>query len=186
MGIFGIPGLIDLFFLIILLRITYIAASRGFLREFCKIAGLFCASFLAFSFYLPLSEAIGARISFVDSKYLYPSAFIAIFIATGIVFSLINLILGLLLPRGESSIKKKIVLIGAGLFRAVFLFSVLFFIFNLFSFYPEPIGKSLSYNLTRRVAPALYLFSAQNASRFNQDIEINKEVEIYLKEDQGH
>ncbi len=181
MSIAGKPEIIDVFFLILFLRIIYIAASRGVLRETCKIIGLLCAAFFAFHFYPNLSEVVGAKVRFIKPDYLYFVSFFFIFIAVKIAFSLLNLTISLFLPKGEVSNRKRMVLLGAGVFRSFLLFSTIFFSLNLFSFNPSYIKNSLSYNLSKKIAPKLYLISAKIFKKFNQDFEINKKVEGYLE-----
>ncbi len=183
MGIAGRPEVIDIFFLVILLRIIYIAASRGFLREFCKLAGLFCASFLAFGFYPYLSEIVRTRVSFINPNFLHFIAFFLIFVVVRLTFSLVILIIGLFLPKPEASAKDKVLLLGLGSFRAVFFLSVIFFSLSLLSFNPRYIRDSLTYNLFKKVAPSVYLFSAGIVRRLNEDFEVNTRVEGYLRED---
>jgi uncharacterized membrane protein required for colicin V production len=182
MNIVGRPQIIDIFFLILFLRIVYVAASRGFLKEACKLIGLIAASLFAFHFYPNLADIIRAKISFINSNYLYSVSFFLIFIAVRIVFSLLNLIISLFLPKAEISAKKRIVLFAAGVFRGFLLFSTIFFLLNLASFKPDYVKNSLSYNFTKRIAPSFYLMSAKIFKEFNKTFIINEKVEDYLNQ----
>ncbi|MCF7893732.1 MAG: CvpA family protein [Candidatus Omnitrophica bacterium] len=183
MDIAGRPEIIDILFLILFLRIIYVAASRGVLREFCKVAGLISATFFAFHFYSNLTELIKAKISFINPNYLYFVSFFVIFIVVRIVFSLLNLIISLFLSKEEVLAKKRIALLLVGAFRGFLLFSTIFFLLNLASFNPNYIKNSISYNLSKKVAPSFYLISAKIFRGFNKGFKINEEVKDYLKKD---
>ncbi|MCF7871240.1 MAG: CvpA family protein [Candidatus Omnitrophica bacterium] len=185
MDIAGKPGIIDIFFLILFLRVVYIAASRGALREACRVTGMISAAFFAFHFYPSLADLVQAKVSFINPNYLYAVSFFLIFAVIGLVFSLLNLIISLFLPKAESSAKKRIVLLAAGIFRGFFLLSTIFFFLNLVSFNPGYIKSSLSYNLSKKFAPQLYLISAKIISEFNKGFKINQKVENYLKENKS-
>ncbi len=184
MDIIGKPEIIDIFFLIFFLRITYIAISRGFLREFCKILGLLSAAFFAFHFYFDLAEIIRIKINFINPAYLYSISFFLIFIVIKIIFSLINLIINLFLPKGEISGKKRIGLLGMGIFRSLFLFSTIFFFLSISSFNPSYFENSLSYNLSKKISPGFYLITAKIVKKFNNNFTINEEVDKQIKGDQ--
>ncbi len=182
MDIAGKFGIVDIFFLVIWLRIVYIATSRGLLRELCKAAGLFCAVFFTFHFYPHLSEVAINRFSFINLNYLYPAAFLLIFAGVGLVFWVVNLLISLFLGQGEISAKKKLFLLGLGSVRAIVLVSFIFFFFNLISFRPGYVKNSLVYNLSRKVSPVLYLSSVEAVKYFNRDFRLNRQVEDYLKQ----
>ncbi|MCF7887380.1 MAG: CvpA family protein [Candidatus Omnitrophica bacterium] len=180
MDIAGRPGIIDIFFLILFLRIVYVAASRGALREACKLIGLISASLFAFHFYPNLAEIIRAEISFINSNYLYSVSFFLIFIAIKIIFSLLNLIISLFLPKAEISAKERMVLLAVGAFRGFFLFSTIFFLLSLSSFKPDYVKNSLFYNFSKRIAPSFYLISAKIFKGFN--LTVNEKIEDYLNQ----
>jgi membrane protein required for colicin V production len=184
MGIIGRPEIIDIFFLILFLRIVYVAASKGVLKEACKLIGLIVAAFFAFHFYPNSAEIIRTKISFINSNYLYSVSFFLIFIVIRIIFSLLNLIISLFLPKAEISAKKRLVLLAVGVFRGLLLFSTIFFLFNLASFKPDYVKNSLLYNFSKRIAPKFYLITAKIFKEFNKTLTINEEVEDYLKQKQ--
>jgi len=183
MSIAGRLEIIDIFFLVLLLRVSYIAVSRGLFREICKITGLLCAVFFAFQFYPHLSEAIRAKTRFINPGYLYPVVFLLIFAGVVAAFFFLNLFLGLFLPKGDISVKRKLILLGLGGFRAVFFLSVLIFLFHLASFNPKHIQNGLSYRLAKKVAPVFYLAVAGPAEKIiDRDFKLNNKVEDYLRE----
>lgn len=181
MDIIGKPEIIDIFFLILFLRITYIAISRGLLREICKIVGLICAAFFAFHFYFDLAKIIRAKINFINPAYLYSVSFFLIFIVIKTIFSLLNLIIGLFLPKGEISGRKRVGLLGMGIFRSLFLFGAIFYFLNLTSFNPNYFKNSLSYNLSKNISPGFYLVAGKIARKFNNNFKINEKVKKYLE-----
>lgn len=176
--------IVDLFFLIVLLRMGYIAASRGWFFEISKVFGLLSASFLAFNFYPGLAESIAAEVKFIRPGWFYPFAFFFVFVAVSLVFSLLNLIVGLFLPKKEIPAKKKLVLLLVGFFRAVFFASTLFFFSHLTVFSPGYKENSLSYSLSKKTAPGFYLFSSGLIKRFRKDFQVNDKVRDYLKQDE--
>jgi uncharacterized membrane protein required for colicin V production len=185
MNIVGKPGIIDIFFLILFLRVVYVAVSRGALREASRVVGLISAAFFAFHYYPNLADLVQAKVSFINPDYLYAVSFFLIFATIGIVFSLLNLIISLFLPKAESSVKKRIGLLITGAFRGFFLLSTIFFFLNLVSFNPGYIKNSLSYNLSKKIAPKLYLISAKVVNGFNRGFKINQKVKNYLKENKS-
>ncbi|MCF7869858.1 MAG: CvpA family protein [Candidatus Omnitrophica bacterium] len=184
MDIAGRLEIIDIFFLIIFLRIVYVAASRGVLKEVCKLIGLISAFLFAFHFYPNLAEIVRTKISFINSNYLYSVSFFLIFIIIRIIFSLLNLIISLFLPKAEISAKKRAALLAAGAFRGLLLFSTIFFLFNLASFRPDYVKNSLSYNFSKQIAPKFYLISAKIFKGFNKTFTVNEKVGDYLKQKQ--
>ncbi|MFO8052974.1 MAG: CvpA family protein [Candidatus Omnitrophota bacterium] len=182
MDIAGRPEIIDIFFLILFLRIVYVAASRGVLREACKLIGLISASLFAFHFYPNLAEIVRNKISFINPNYLYSVSFFLIFIVIRIIFSLLNLIISLFLPRAEISAKKRTVLLAAGTFRGLLLFSTIFFFLNLVSFNPDYLKNSFSYSLSKRIAPSFYLISAKLFKGLDRTFTINEKAEDYLNQ----
>ncbi|MCF7916215.1 MAG: CvpA family protein [Candidatus Omnitrophica bacterium] len=184
MNIAGKPEIIDIFFLILFLRITYIAISRGLLREICKIVGLLGAVFFAFHFYSNLAGILKTKISFINPTYLDFVSFFLIFIVIKVVFSLLNLIISLFLPKEEISGRKRVVLLGMGVFRSLFLFSTIFFLLQLSSFKPNYFKNSLSYNLSKNISAKFYLMAGKIINKFNNNFKINEEIEKHLQKEE--
>lgn len=178
---------IDLLFLILSLRIIYMAMVRGYLCEVFKLTSLITASFFAFHYYSPLGDSIVGKISFLNKQYVYFLAFLGIFTTTTSVFSLLRLIVLFLAKREKSEepkLKVKWILFFSGVFRAAYLSSVIIFIIYLSTFASENLQRSLSYAALRKVAPKIYLESLKltGGNSKNKDRKsINKEVEEYYE-----
>lgn len=178
--------LIDLFFLILCLRISYIAVSGGILKEILKILGLLCGSILAFHYYPFLAIRIEDKFLFLsflrqkERSFCFVS-YLLIFVATLIVISLLRGIVIYFFKKEKISIKEKLSSLFAGLLRFVFLASIIIFFFYLTSLHPKYYSNSVSYRVFKNIAPQTYLVFFKFYNKFDSQIKINKEVEEYYE-----
>ena len=128
----GKQALIDLFFLILCLRVTYISATRGILRESFKIGGLLVGALFALHYYFSLGDYISKKILFLGKDYPYLVSFLLILLSIGVVFSLSRSIVTLLFKnkKEEISAEERWVSVFMGGFRAVFLSSIVIFLLH--------------------------------------------------------
>lgn len=184
MGIFKGFGLIDLIFLILWLRITYEAASKGIFVEIFKILALFINSVLTFQFYSLLAGKISNKIPFLTEGYVKALTAILLFVVIGIIFGLIIKIIAALFKREEISFAEKMGALVFGFLRTIFLASVLVFFLYLFPAQPHFINGYTS-KIFKNVAPKVYLMTAGIYSKLSPQLAINTEVQrIYeIKDD---
>ena len=178
-------ALIDLFFLILCLRIIYISVSKGALQEIFKIVGLVLSSLLAFHFYSFLGNSISNKVTIIGKDYLYFISFLIIFLGIGAIINLIRLILALLFKREEVPRPERWLGLFIGGFRAAYLSSII-----LFLLYLSPLGlhyfsDTLAYKIFKPVAPKIYLLSFKVYNKLYTEAEVNKEVEEYYETKQS-
>ena len=172
---------IDLFFLIICLRVIYISISRGVLRESFKIIGLFFGSFFAFQYYFSLSDSISKKISFLNKEYFLFGSFFLILLGVGLVFAFTGLIAAFLFRKKEMCPKERLLSFFFGAFRASFLVSVILFLLHLSPLDSKHFCHTIAYNITKNIGPKIYLMSFKMYNKFNPEAAVNKEVEEYYE-----
>lgn len=181
-------NIIDLFFLILCLRVVYAAMVRGYICEIFKLISLLTASFLAFQYYASFADSIAKNLSFLNGKYIYFLSFLMISGTTTLAFSLLRLIV-LFLARSEkpeeTRRKAKWVLFFAGAARAAYSSSIILFVIYLSGLNPLNYQHSLSFTAFSKIAPKIYLESFKLAAgkieKKNDNIAVNKEVEEYYE-----
>ena len=171
---------IDLFFLILCLRVIYISISRGLISENFKIVGILFSSFFAFQYFAFLGDVLRNKVLFLNVEYLYLASFVLIFFAIYTVFGLMRLIATLLCRKRESSIGKNWLLLFMGGFRAVFLSSVIIFVLCLSPLDSKHFRNSISFNLFSNVAPKIYFVSLGVYNLINPEAVLNPKVEEYV------
>jgi len=174
---------IDLFFLILCLRIIYVSVSKGVLQENFKVVGIFISSFFAFQYFSLLTNNINSKISFLNPKYLYFISFLLIFLGIGIVFNLLWLIISLLFKQEQKEIGQPQKWLGffLGSFRAFFLSSIIIFLLYLSPLNSQYFNDTISYRVFKNIAPKIYQLFFKFYSKFNTEARLNKEVEEYYE-----
>lgn len=176
-------ALVDLFFLILILRVVYIAISKGVLCEIFKAAGLLIASIFSFHYYYILGDYIGKRVSFLNKEYLYFTCFLLILISIWAIFSLLRTIATLLVAKDkEVSFPQRWVSAFIGWGRAIFFSSVVVFLFQQVPFDQKIFKKTISYGMFKKIAPKIYLVTLNLYQKINPKVKVNNEVVKYCKE----
>jgi uncharacterized membrane protein required for colicin V production len=172
--------LIDLLFLILCLRIIYIAISYGFICEFFKTAGLLLGSFFAFQYY-PLVNIIAEALPFLNRGYSALFSFLLILLGVNLFFVLSRMIVMSLFKIKEIYFKQKVVLFLLGGFRAVFTSSIILFLLYLSPLDSKYFCHNISYGLFKGFAPKIYLASFKVYNKVSTKAIVNKEVEAYYE-----
>lgn len=180
MGIFKGFGLIDIISLILCLRITYEAVSKGIFVEILKILALFINSVFTFQFYSFFAEKISNKIPFLGKDLTKAITAVVLFVIIGIIFGLLIKIIDALFKRKEILFAEKMAAIVFGFLRLVFLASVLVFFLHLFPAQPGAFGGYTS-RIFKGIAPKTYLVVAGNFSKFIPALAVNTEVEKYYE-----
>lgn len=167
MEISGEEVFIDLFFLILCLRVIYSAVTRGIIQESFKIVGLLAGAFLAFQYYTFLGDKIEGKLAFLNEEYLGFFSFLLIFLGTVMIFSLIRLIVSFLAVKGEVPFTERWLLLVLGVFRAAFLSSVIVFLIYLFPFGSKHFSHPVPSVIFRKIAPQVYLWSLAAYAKLN-------------------
>lgn len=182
MGIFSGFGLIDIIFIILCLRISYEAASKGFFVEILKILALFINSIFTFQFYPFIAEKISNKISFLDKGYLKAVVAIVLFSIIGIIFGLLIKVIDALLKRKEIPSAEKYAALVFGFVRLAFLASFIVFLLCLFPAKPQILAGYTS-RIFKGIAPKTYLATAGLYGKLSPQFSVNTEVEKILNED---
>ena len=149
--------IVDIFFLILCLRVVYSAVAAKTVREFFKVAGLLLGMLLAFHFYSFLGKK-GSNIPFISAQYLDLISFLVIFFSVRSTFGCLGLIVSLLVKKKEETPRQKWVLLASGGLRSVLLASVFIFSLQLSPLDSKYFINSFSYNICKNFAPGTYLF----------------------------
>lgn len=183
MGIFEGFGLIDLIFLILCLRITYEAVSKGIFVEILKLLALFINSIFTFQFYPFIAEKFSSKISFLSKDFVKAITAILLFFIIGIIFGLLIKIIDALFKRKEILPSEKLLAIIFGFLRLALLASVIVFFLYLFPAKPQFLSGYTS-RIFKNVAPKVYLMTAGIYSKFIPALAVNTEVKkIYETKD---
>jgi len=173
--------IIDIFFLILCLRIIYIAVSRGIVSEGFKLIGTLLGGLCAFRWYKFLDTYTG-RVPFLNRQYLDFISFLAIFLSIHAIISLIRFIITSLFKRKEIPVKERWISLFVGMVRAVFLSSVFVFMMHLSSPNPQYLTQSKSTRIFKNIAPKIYLVVARTMSGASGEESLtNKEVREYYE-----
>lgn len=176
----AVAAFVDVIFVIICLRIIYIAAARGVFCEAIKLVGLLIGSFFAFQYYSLLGSTVGQSISFLDKRQFHLVTFLVILLGIRAVFSLLGLIARLLFKRQDISTSERWIAAVVGGVRAILIFSIVIFIFQLTSFNPENFSNSIACNLFRNAAPRTYIIAHSAFTTIFPKFFVNKKVEDYV------
>jgi len=181
MEISGSQTFIDLFFLILCLRVVYISISRGIVSESFKLIGLLLGAFFAFHYYYSFADKISDKIHFLSREYFLLFSFLLIFLGIRLIFTLARLIVTFFFKKEEVAFKERVALFFLGALRASLIGSVI-----LFSLHLSPLGSkrfqhSASYILFKNIGPKIYLMAFKVYDKINFKIVINKEVVKYYE-----
>ena len=181
MEISGSQTFIDLIFLILCLRVVYIAISRGIVSESFKLVGLLLGSFFAFHYYSFLADKISDKIPFLSREYFLLFSFLLILLGIRLIFTLSRLIVTFFFKKDQVYFKKRVVLLFLGAFRASLIGSIVFF-----SLYLSPLDStrfchSISYSIFKNVGPKIYLIAFKVYDKISPKILVNKEVAEYYE-----
>ncbi len=181
MELTGLPNFLDILFLIICLRVVYVAAARGMIAEGLKGGGLLAGSLLAFHYYTFIGDRFTAQGRFIRPEYFDFISFFFILVAAGLIFALTRLIVMVLFKRDEIPATERWLALFAGGARAIILSSVLIFLLHLSPLEPRLYNQSFSWKFAHRVAPKVYLESFKLYRHFVPTSQVNKEVQKYYE-----
>jgi len=169
---------VDLFFLILLMRIIYIGIKKGLVVEFFKTLGVILSLFLSLHYYTRLGDFIHAKSSlplefadFVSFVFLVMIGYLLFLILRTAFLLLIKVEPVNLINRWGGAI--------LGILRGILTVSLLISVLCLstIKYFEESSKKSFSSNYLSRVAPKTYEFIFKNLfvkfasqERFNEAI----------------
>lgn len=181
MQIIGSIKLIDIFFITLCLRISYIAASRGIIKEIFKITGNLTGAFFAFHYYSFLAQKIEGKISFLNGDSIRFLSFFFIFLGCVFFSAFLSKFINLFFKREEIPLEEKLITLLMGIFRFIFFASIFIFSLALLPIDRVNYQESVSYRIFRNVAPWIYLGGVEFYSRVNKKVTVNEEVKKYYE-----
>ena len=161
MDIFKQVNWIDIFSVIILFRIGYIAIKNGFSAELFKLPGTVLSVYLALHYYIALSSFLAARIGLkgvVSGELLNFVSFLFLAISGYLLFVLLRVIFYRFIKMDAAVKLDKWGGFILGLARAFLLVSFILFIFVLsgISYFKTSIDKSYSAKTLLSISPNVY------------------------------
>jgi uncharacterized membrane protein required for colicin V production len=172
---------VDVFVLIILFRISYIAIKNGLSIELFKFLGALFAVYLSLHYYTVLADFVGNRLNLKNTfrEFLYPSTCITFAILGYSVFALLRKIFArFIMMEAIPSLNK-----WGGFFLGIarFILSIslvmYFFIISPFGYLKHSTNNSFSSRYLLKVAPATYsslwigiISKFMTQEKFNQDV----------------
>ncbi|MBP7087831.1 MAG: CvpA family protein [Candidatus Omnitrophica bacterium] len=193
MGILSKVHLIDIIFLIIYLRIIYIALSRKVLSESFKLIGILVGIIFAFQYYSFGGEKIAKSLPFISSENIYSISFLAILLATGVVFVFLRMLIISIFKitrlvfkgnKSEDNVSpaESWLAFFIGIARATLVSSTLIFMICLAPFDTKNISQALSYKILKNISPKTYLILANIYNKIAlTKLEINNDVVDYCQ-----
>ena len=173
---------IDIFSLVVFIRVVYIALRRGILNEFVKFTGVFVASFFSLQYYSSFLGSVFGKAPFFFSRvWLNTISFFIIFLISTFVSFLIRRAVTLIFRREKYFLWERITAVVLGILRALLLVSVFVFFFYSVPFLKTGVIKSTSFKITKGIAPAVYIKMYRVYRKINPPADINKEVEDYYE-----
>lgn len=172
---------VDVFFVILLIRIAYIATKTGFPIEASKLLGTISAIFLACHFYSKLSSLLGHNFNFYkyQMEFFNLIAFLLLAILGYLIFVLLRMAMGFLIKMEAVSLLNRWGALILCIFRGALFSSLLLLIMIIAnnsyinkSIVESPLGSRLY-----KITPAVYSSVWDNiVSRFMSKQEFNKGI----------
>lgn len=173
---------IDIFVVILLIRITYISLKRGFPIELFKLLGTVCAIFLACHYYLRLGNFFNKFI-FLGSEaainFLNFLSFLALYFLGYGLFVLVRLVFTILIRMEAISLLNRWGAFILGIGRWMLLVSIIFFSITVSNctYFKQSLKNSISGLNFFKLTPRVYLALWDNLMfRFMSNKEFNKSV----------
>lgn len=172
---------IDIFVIIIALRICYVAVKSGFLAEFFKILGTIFAIYLSLHYFTALSEFIQEHIpqKAIPMEFLDFLSFLELAIVGYLVFAILRqIILRFIKMEAVPKLSRWGGLI-LGVARIFLLTSLIMFtlVISTITYFSRSVTASYSGKYLFKIAPAVYsslwnglVSKFATKERFNQDV----------------
>lgn len=172
---------LDIFVVILLLRISYIAIKNGFSIELFKLLGTVLATYLSLHYYLIFADYIATRTGAnnIPSAYLTSFVLVALAIAGYLVFALLRNIFYRFIQMDAVPNLNKWGGLLFGLSRGVLLVSLIIFILVISGsgYLKGSVSSSYSGKRLLKIAPSVYSGLWNNiASKFFSQEKFNQAV----------
>ena len=173
---------VDIFVVILLIRIGYISLKTGFSVEIFKLLGTVCAIYLACHYYIRAGSLLGSFTPLKAESWIEFLNFISFFILAFsgyFIFAIIRTIFNILIKMEAISLLNRWGAVGLGIARGGLFASLLFFTVSLsnISYLKNSLSNSLSgstlLKLTLRVYSSLWnnlMFRFTGKEAFNSAV----------------
>ena len=172
---------VDLFFVILLIRICYVASKYGFSVELFKFLGTLSGVYLSLHYYLIFSDYLVKRIGLknVSIEYLTFSSFVALAILGYLIFVLLRKVFSRFIHMEAVSGLEKWGSLILGIARSFLLISLIIFIFLIApgGYFRNSVNNSCSSRRLFKIAPATYTCLWNNImSKFRTQEKFNEAI----------
>jgi len=149
---------VDIFVVIIFIRIFYVSLKSGFSVELFKFFGAVLAIYLSLHYYTTLADFIGARIKKVPVEFFYLFAFAALAILGNLIFVLLRSIFYRFIHMEAVPQLNKWGGFVLGIARCILVVGLLTFILVIsdIGYFKKSVANSYSGKYFLRVAPNVY------------------------------
>ncbi len=177
---------VDIFVLILVFRVCYIALKTGFSAELFKFLGILVALYLAMHYYPAISGGILKHIPAQNlfARFVNVLVFISLAILGYLVFAVLRNLSNLLFKTEAVSLLNKWGGLFLGMARAVLLTGLIIFIFAMsgINYLTQSVKSSYTAKRIISVAPNTYIWIWENiTSKFFTAEKCNQEI-ISFKE----
>jgi len=181
---------VDIFFVILLIRICYVAIKNGFSVELFKLLGTLSAVYLSLHYYIIFSNYIVGRIGekFIPLEELDFFSFITLAILGYLIFMLLGKAFSSFIHMEAVPNLNKWGSLILGIIRSFLLVSLLIFIFVIApgSYFRNSVNNSYSGKRLFKIAPATYTWVWNSImSKFRTQEKFNEtilQIQISLTE----
>lgn len=173
---------VDIFVIILLVRIGYVSFKTGFTIELFKLLGTICAIYLGMHYFTYISDALFRKGAGLDKTPLEFSDFLAFFVlalAGYAVFVLLRSVFYRFIKMEAAPNLQKWGGLGLGMFRAFLCAGLAIFmlVISSFSYLKNSVAESYSGKNFFNIAPSTYSWLWNNVgSRFISGEKFNKAI----------
>lgn len=172
---------VDIFFVILFMRVCYVAIKNGFFAELFRLLGVISAIYISFHYYINLSDYVG---TFMGSKnmpleYLSFFSFLVLVFAGYFIFALIGRFFSRFFKAEAAPRLNRWGSFILGIFRSLLLISLIVFIFLVapVGYFRNSIASSYSGKRLVMAAPAAYTWLWESVvSKFRPQEKFNDTV----------
>ncbi|MFA5275817.1 MAG: CvpA family protein [Candidatus Omnitrophota bacterium] len=172
---------VDIIIVILVFRVCYISIKGGFIIEIFKLCGTICAIYLSLHYYMVLGARLQGKsyVSVVPANYFDFFCFFALALLGYFIFFLLRSALYRFMELKAIPALSKWGGFITGLFRSVFLTSLIIFAFSIstINYFEESGNKSYIGSRLSKVAPLTYSWIWNNlTSKFIPQEKFNNNV----------
>lgn len=172
---------VDIFFVILLIRITYVALKNGFSAELFRLLGTILAIYLSLHYYISFSDYIIGRsgTNNIPAEYLTFSAFVFLVILGYAIFLLLGRVFSRFIQMEAVPNLNKWGSLILGIIRSFLLMSLIIFILVVapLGYFRDSVNNSYSGKRLFKIAPSTYAWMWNSImSKFRTQEKFNETI----------